>query len=581
MKKNNLMQFICTLIFAAITLTSCSKDEEHITNDSITPDTEVPDPTGTIRLSMRDRDNGRTYLDNIYIDTENFEGAKFASIGAVRGLGNIINIPTTGWASEVAVVPGNGYVAYSNDKFYRIYVVNYILNTSNGIIGADVKYQDPFKGKDEEIQLETNSLTFPASGGTQTITFKNSGIIPFKVETDVPEWCSVQKTSTFDEYFLTNGIAITVNPNNSSIASEGNIKITTLHDKTCIIKITRAGEEPFIRFSTTSKEYSASEQTESIDFTSNLPFSELSVTSSSSWCKAGIVDNNKIAPKSNIKYIGKSKVDGIISENVATSYSMMISLEENKKQNTRNADITVKSKDGKYSASLNVLQKGITFEIKENRIVLDRNPHTKTIEINTTASDWEAESSENWCTFSKNKNLITIRVTASNVEREAVISFKGFDSKITIQQSKYAVGDKYNEDGISGTVGYIGNDVRYVYSEKLGNAQWSTEDVLTGADSKTDGEYNMNVIKKIPSWQEFYPAFYLCDKLNTNGVTGWYLPAYDEIKKVETGSDFWSSTEYNSTGAYTRKGESVPYYPGHADYVYKSYIRSVYAFRKF
>lgn len=461
------MQLVCTLLFAAITLTSCGKDEGPITNDPITPNTEVPDPTGTIRLSMRDRDNGRTYLDNIYIDTENFEGAKFASIGAVRGLGNITNIPTTGWASEVAVVPGNGYVAYANDKFYRMYVVNYILNTSNGIIGADVKYQEPFKGKDEEIQLETNSLTFPASGGTQTITFKNSGIIPFKVETVVPEWCSVQKTSTYNESFLANGITITVKPNNSINTTEGSVKITTLHGKSSTIKIIRSGEKP-------------------------------------------------------------------------------------------------------------------VFNVDINNIGFDKNSNYRTVTINTTLNDWEAESSEEWCTFSRNGNNLTIRVTATDIDRKAIVSFKGTDTKITIHQSKYVVGDTYNEDGISGTVGYIGDDKRFIYSEKLGDTQWSTEDVLTGADSKTDGEYNMNIIKKIPSWQELYPAFYLCDKLNTNGVTGWYLPAVYEITKINTGSDFWCSTEYSSTEAYPQDRISIPAYPGYK-YVSSSKddIKSVYAFRKF
>lgn len=448
------MQLICTFILTVQVFTSCGKDEGPIKNNTINPDTEVPDPTGTIRLSMRDRDNGRTYIDNIYIETENFEGAKFASIGAVKGLGNVFNIPTTGWAYEVAVIPGNGYVAYSNDKFYRIYVVDYILNTSNGIIGADVKYQEPFKGIDEEIQLETNSLTFPASGGTQTITFKNSEIIPFEVETDVPEWCSIQKTSTYDESFLANGINITVKPNNSINMTEGSVKITTLHGKSSTITIVRSGEEPI-------------------------------------------------------------------------------------------------------------------FNVDINNIGFDKNSNYRTVNISTTLDDWEAESSEEWCKFSKNGNKLTIQVTATDIDRKAIISFKESDTKIAIHQSKYAEGEIYNEDGVSGRVGYIGDDMRFIYREISDNAQWSTEYVLTGADSETDGEYNMNIIKRIPSWQELYPAFYLCDELNTNGVTGWYLPALEELSKIHTGTYIWSSTEYDQFNAYINSPRD------------KKDTRYVYAIRKF
>lgn len=64
----------------------------------------------------------------------------------------------------------------------------------------------------------------------------------------------------------------------------------------------------------------------------------------------------------------------------------------------------------------------------------------------------------------------------------------------------------------------------------------------------------MNVIKKIPYWEDSYPAFLLCEQLNTNGVTGWYLPAINEVKLNFSYPDdhIWSSTEYSTNNAYFR-----------------------------
>lgn len=118
----------------------------------------MPDPTGTVLLSMRNDDG--TSLDGLYIgNDDNFHGNgwKIASMGKVRGLGNVASIPTSGWADRVAVVPGNGYVAhnYWSDEFVRIWVSDYISGaTTGGVIGAEVKYQKPFRGLDEAISLK-------------------------------------------------------------------------------------------------------------------------------------------------------------------------------------------------------------------------------------------------------------------------------------------------------------------------------------------------------------------------------------------------------------------------------------------
>lgn len=674
--RNKFYPLFVIIISALTALSSCDKNDDTFFNeipDIDNPFEILPDPEGTIQLSMRDDDNGKTLLDNIYISDENFASnyvwpgntVTFVSLGSMNGLANIKQIPTTGWASKVAVVPGNGYIAYdrSKDSYYRLYVTDYIVSTTGGIIGADVKYQMPFYGKDEAILPETESLTFPANGGMQTVVFKNQGIIPFDIETDI-SWCSVQKASTNNYSFLTNAIAITVDGSNDTEAVTGKITLKTIYGKETVINITRSGKEPFITTESSSISLTAAKQTKNVSFESNIEQDDLTVTSSAAWCKAEFLGTTSgLQTMSNeIKFIGDKPVSEIdenlslyasvtkylsvtVEENSSTqsreatitirdkndisvtipvtqagagiifsqeqyqypatvqeerinfscdidvaninvtsssewcnvSLDKMkyidISLDENISTKSRNAVIYFKNKNNELLSQIEIVQEGAYLEISNKNISFDKNSNYLTIEIDTSASHLEAESSENWCTFSINGNNLTVRATASTTDRTAVISFKGFDTQITVRQSKYAVGDNYNENGIEGTVGYMGDEGRYIY-RYLGRAAWSTENVATGATSWTDGEYNMEVIKRIPNWQELYPAFYLCDQLNTNGISGWYLPAADEMYKFKEA--VWTSTEYGNTRAYYY---SYPYNRPY-DY-YKSSERQVCAVHKF
>ena len=484
---------------------------------------------------------------------------------------------------QVAVKPGDGYVVYnpSYKKFYRIYVSNFITSTGGGIIGADVKYQEPFWGKDEAISLASNNLTFPATGGSQVILFNNSSIIPFEIEeANVPG--TVSKASTYDQSFLTNGIAIDFTPNDQPEAIIGSITLTTGYGKKTVFNVILAGREPYISFPEEEKEVSAAAQVENIVLDSNLPFEDLTVNSPAQWCKAEIVNHaaNLQAQNREVKFIGDQAVSLTRSEanTSALSYTLKLTFDENETTTPRETTVTVSSKDKKLNATLHIVQKGIVFEVRTNQVGFDKNSGFRTVSINTTVSDWEAQSSADWCTFNKVGNQINIRVTSTTEERTATITFPGFDTKITVLQSKYAKYDIFSENGIEGTVGYIGDEVRLIYKQVSNDngVFWSTENVLTGANSRTDGEYNMSIIKKIPFWQDFYPAFLLCDQLNTNGVTGWYLPAVEELplcvpNNLYAGNRYWSSTEFNESFAIV----------GYGDEYSKQVFNKILAFHKF
>ena len=584
MKTFKWWQAIFTICAILSVCPACNNDEPSMDNE-IGANDNVPDPAGTIQLAMRDQDNGGTSLNYISINNENFSGwnTSFTSLGAVRGLGNVAYIPASGWASEVAVVPGEGYVAYDSakDQFYRIYVLDYIVSTTGGIIGADVKYQTPFKGKDEAISLTTNSLSFSEYGGIQELIFNNSSIIPFKIEVNMPN-CTVSKVSTQDQSFLPNGISIDLyNYNESPESIKGSITLTTLYGKKTTIDIIQAGQGPYIGTSMELIDVSFEEQVKYIDITSNIPFEDLTIDCPDEWCKAELINNTPLlqAQSRKVKFIGDKEVSPTRSSesiNSASSYQLKLSIDKNEGSQTRNTEVTIKAKDKTLSQSLQIIQEGFVpiFEIRTNKIGFDKNAGSRTITINTNINDWEAQSSADWCSFNKVGNQINIRVTSTTEERTATISFPGFDTKITVLQSKYAVGDTFNENGIEGTVGYIGDEARLIYKQVSDNkgVAWSTEKVITEANSRTDGEYNMSMIKKIPFWQDFYPAFLLCEQLNTNGVTGWYLPAVEELTLCGFNyNSNWSSTEYDES--YALSGNEYKYS--------KQTSKTIYAFHKF
>lgn len=558
---------VFTFLLLAITFVACSSDDDSIDGDgNIKPDVNVNDPVGTVSLSMmkgRTIYDGATGIGSIYIgDDYNFDGGAFISLGTVKGLGNVSYIPTTGWASKVSVRCDNGYVAYSysHEAFYRIFVEKEIVGTTGGIIGYDVKYQVPFKGKDLELELPATSVSFDKKGGTENIVFNNKEFVVFTAKSS-EDWCQIIPTSTYDYSFLANGIQIIAQPSNVAATTEATITLTTAYGKKKEIKVTRGGVDPYLTLDETSVTLDAKECERQVGLNTNIQKEDLTISNTaSSWCKAEFVDQTRAihASAARIKFVGNKPAKAVKAANAAGSasyYALVLKANSNDKDTERKGTITLKSKDGKKSVTLNIVQKGIKFIPSQTKVGFDKNQSNKTITINTNI-DWEVSSNQSWCTISRNGNNLTIRATpysGSTANRKATISFKGLSTKIEVDQSKYAVGDEYNENGVKGQVVCMTDTIRYV-GKDVGEAVWSTETVLTGATDKNDGRVNMAIIKKISGWKDLYPAFALCDALNTGNVTGWYLPAKKELYYIYNGrmsdNDYWSSTEYDVNDAY-------------------------------
>ena len=563
-KTMKLLGRVFTFLLLAITFVACSSDDASTDGDgNIKPDVNVNDPVGTVSLSMMKGPSiydGATGIGSIYIGNDyNFDGGYFISLGAVKGLGNVSYIPTTGWASKVSVRCNNGYVAYSNGAFYRIFVEKEIVGTTGGIIGYDVKYQAPFKGKDLELELPATSVSFDKKGGTENIVFNNKEFVVFTAKSS-EDWCQIIPTSTYNYSFLANGIQIIAQPSNMAATTEATITLTTAYGKKKEIKVTRGGVDPYLTLDETSVTLDAKECERQVGLNTNIQKEDLTISNTaSSWCKAEFVDQTRAihASAARIKFVGNKPAKAVKAANAAGSasyYALVLKANSNDKETERKGVVTLKSKDGKKSVTLNIVQKGM-FSPSQTKVGFDKNQSNKTITINANI-DWEASSNQSWCTISRNGNNLTIRATpysGSTANRKATISFKGLSTKIEVDQSKYAVGDEYNENGVKGKIIYMNDTIRYV-GKDVGEAVWSTETVLTGATEKNDGRVNMAIIKKISGWKDLYPAFALCDALNTGNVTGWYLPAKEELYYIYNGgrsdNDYWSSTEYNVNNAY-------------------------------
>ena len=649
-KTIKLLERIFTFLLLAVVFAACSSDDDSTDGDgNIKPDVNVNDPAGTVSLSMMKGSSiseGATRIGGSYIyigNDYNFDGGYFISLGTVKGLGNVSYIPTTGWADMVSVRNNNGYVAYSNGSFYRIFVEKEIVGTTGGIIGYDVKYQAPFKGKDLELELPATSVSFDKKGGTENIVFDNKEFVVFTAKSS-EDWCQIIPTSTYNYSFLANGIQIIAQPSNVAATTEATITLTTAYGKKKEIKVTRGGVDPYLTLNETSVTLDAKECERQVGLNTNIQKEDLTISNTaSSWCKAEFVDQTRAihASAARIKFVGNKPAKAVKAANAAGSasyYALVLKANSNDKDTERKGTITLKSKDGKKCVTLNVIQNkaylyvqqegynevsfdneernavigylytsleyedlqvscneawckpelqnsygdiklnanisknatektrkakivisnktktlsftmnvsqsGVKFVPSQTKVGFDKNQSNKTITINTNI-DWEASSNQSWCTISRNGNNLTIRATpysGSAANRKATISFKGLSTKIEVDQSKYALGDEYNENGVKGEVAYMNDTVRYVKKE-VGKSVWSTENVETGANDNYNGMKNMAVIKKISDWKNLYPAFALCDALNAEGVTGWYLPALFELERFASSSEYWNSTE--------------------------------------
>lgn len=649
-----------------------SNGDEPDNPNPINPDKEVADPAGTVKLSMRSEaavGDSKTKLDDrLYIDgADNFNanGGIIVDLGGMKGLGNVGYIPKTGYVSKVAVTPGNGYIWGTYDAFYRIYVTNYTQNSAGEIIGADIKYQKPFYGKDEALKPSDTSLSVSSDGGEASVVFENNSIIPFTVKSD-KGWVRPYPSSTLDYSVLTNAITFYIEPATTTESETATVTATTYYDKSTTITITRLGVAPMLSIpdDAANKEIDANATEYRLPITTNLNFNDLTVKSSADWATVELVDGSSrtAAIANSIRWIGNEPATHSRA-NTATvrTYYALVKVAANVNSAERNASITVSSKDGKLSAKHSLSQKGATLSVTSNgkevndgdiidiqdtetslnikvessvdgitissdkswaevttddeksytiKVADNQTPDDRSAKISIKAKNsdlamsftlkqaggtlsikdldgsttyyvdrdthtynyviegslpYSVKSNADWCTIYQSGNNLAVTVSATTVTRSTTVEITGGKEPIilTYKQTKYKTGDNVTIDDKDCWLNLRdGKPLLYYY---LGHSKaWSTQGIVTGATSIDDGEGNTRKVHSIQNWQDLYPAFKAIDKLNSNDVLEWYMPAIYELcthnsynspyyyfPGINYYGETWSSTECESGISYS------------------------------
>ena len=152
MNKKNLFWSLLTILFASVfsvSLVSCGDDDDDNSNESTITEN---DPEGTVVVNLAN-DNKRIYIPGTPLrmtvsnNIELMEGHGIISVGKVRNLAAVTAerdkcYDQSLWGQySVAPLPGYGYIAIGFYRLTRFYVVDYIIDTSGGIMGVTIKYQ--------------------------------------------------------------------------------------------------------------------------------------------------------------------------------------------------------------------------------------------------------------------------------------------------------------------------------------------------------------------------------------------------------------------------------------------------------
>lgn len=405
-------------------LASCGDDEPNPDN----PEVAIPDPEGTITVKMRyDHEtsiNGHIEIDDSY----NFVGygsVSFVSIGPCKGLGNVTCIPKSGWANKVAVTTGCGYIAYvsGSNSFYRLYVEGPMTDAVGGILGYTVKYQTPFYGPDEDLILETTSVSFGNDGGYTSVKVINENVIAFSVESSDP-WIHAEPASTGNS-FLFDEVFIRVDPAERE-SSEGFVTVKYGNGKSAVIKVTRSGR-PFVDIvGNTYHSFTPEGGEFSVAIRSNLNLSQLKAEidqEAAEWLTATF----EVAQKkslSRLKYIGKLPAEEVLrtaNESETKDYTLILKAALNI-VDYRSTTITI-SGENAWSTPFRVYQEAGSFSLYKTDISVNMGASSQDVGIsssNIDLSKLSVSAKDDWCkgTIDPDAKLLKIEVDANLMEND-------------------------------------------------------------------------------------------------------------------------------------------------------------------
>ncbi len=330
MNKNKCFFNLLTIITAAllsICTISCGDDNPVSTPPPVPDDgneqTNVvsnQDPEGTVVINMNNGANNNWYNigigNDIHIDAAyNFvgynSGAEFASVGEISGLSKITSFPTTGWAKSAAVVPGTGYVArYRSSSAYpytyaRLFVVENMISTSGGIMGATVKYQSPFEAL--PIELDVTSMEFSYEASSKRIKLKQW--VGFDI-TEKPEWCTV--TQYNDEIEVTVSENLTAEQRSGNIILKNNVNSVTVN----VVQLA----PPPISLNATALEFTYVEETKKLILEQYV---KVTIADKPEWCTVTQY-NNEIEVSVSENFTAEQRTGIIVLKNSVNSITVNV-----------------------------------------------------------------------------------------------------------------------------------------------------------------------------------------------------------------------------------------------------------------
>ncbi len=177
---------LTTIILAVLALAGCDRH-----NPVETPDI-LPNPEGTVTVNVGAGEAGVEIMNNgiLTIDESGcfmIEGGLIVSLGPVKGLGEIEDIPWEGWTEKAPASPGNGYIVRFNDYFARIYVKAAVHNENKEVIGFSIDYQKPF-----ELPIEPLETSLSIKSGTAEYIIELKHLTSFMI-LNYPDWCKIKR----------------------------------------------------------------------------------------------------------------------------------------------------------------------------------------------------------------------------------------------------------------------------------------------------------------------------------------------------------------------------------------------------
>jgi hypothetical protein len=175
--------------------------------------------------------------------------------------------------------------------------------------------------------------------------------------------------------------------------------------------------------------------------------------------------------------------------------------------------------------------------------------NTQTVDINTDATNWTYYCPySSWINVDRNEKTLSISVMANEyvLERTGIIRVQANEQlkeiivtqdPITKTSAPYSLGNIYCENGVTGIVYKVTDNGYHGMILSLGETQckWSTGIYQSFVTNLDNGMDNMNAIKQLPQWDDRFTVFKWCDDLNRGTITGWYLPALNELSQVYAG----------------------------------------------